>query len=623
MTTLFSGDIRVDAIAALRDVRSLIGSITSLTQEFEHHQRAIEGLGPALDAVAGATNGLVDEEDAWRASQRLTQEGITLTAQQLGDLTARARIFGRATGTETPDALERLTGALMSGSTRALLPFGIHLGHGQQRGDAFRIALAQIHDQVVHTTQPTASLAEQSEVLSRQYRDLQGTVAAAAAKFLDLGGAMREATTIFENLSNLDPSRINSLADLVGQITGRAGTDSARNRDNARASSQETLANAITSAARRGVDISTLGTRNERGRLGTSEAQRLAEFLNRGDVAGAAAMMHHQTTEHAAQIAATAAAATQAAATQRVQLAGLNQAGGAGGDSTAREQERLAGEGRKAALASEAQQAWDTSQAVIAAERAKNEARQAGLRQEQNILDERARMSMQERAMVAKNEAVVRDAAIGRDSLQGQMTERFRNHAELNQTTAQGMANLTEGAYNTMTSALKTHISAVIQGKEEIGPALKAMTQEILLNLATQAISQAIMELALGVASLARGIASYGADVGAVASAPMHFASAAMFGAIGAAAGLGYAGVSAIGGASSGAGAHSSAGAHVPPASAGTPSGGGSSGGVTNLTVNVNGFSMTHEGVQNTVVGAVEGYIGRGRVIRGLPRPTV
>lgn len=91
-----------------------------------------------------------------------------------------------------------------------------------------------------------------------------------------------------------------------------------------------------------------------------------------------------------------------------------------------------------------------------------------------------------------------------------------------------------------------------------------------------------------------------------------------MYGAVAAAAGIGYVGVSSIG---SGAPPSVSAGgAHSTAASTGGGRGGSGDGGVTNLTVNVNGFAMSHEGVQDSVVGAVEGYIGRGRTVRGLGR---
>ncbi len=111
-----------------------------------------------------------------------------------------------------------------------------------------------------------------------------------------------------------------------------------------------------------------------------------------------------------------------------------------------------------------------------------------------------------------------------------QFAKSFSGMADLTQTSAQSMASVAAGAFSTMTGALRSHIKAVIEGKETIGEAMRGIVHDTLLNLATESAVQAVFSTAKGLAHLA--LQDY-------PGAALDFAAAGGFAAVAALGGLG------------------------------------------------------------------------------------
>ena len=116
--------------------------------------------------------------------------------------------------------------------------------------------------------------------------------------------------------------------------------------------------------------------------------------------------------------------------------------------------------------------------------------------------------------------------------------------------------NISEMIGGTMTSAFNTALGAWLDGSKSFVQAAEEMAKGIIKSLTQQAIVQAVVETARGLADLAQAIASNSTQSQYYASATSHFAAAAAFGAVGAIAGGVGAAVGAFGGGSAGAGGH-------------------------------------------------------------------
>lgn len=221
---------------------------------------------------------------------------------------------------------------------------------------------------------------------------------------------------------------------------------------------------------------------------------------------------------------------------------------------------------------------------------------------------EQARLERERGKSEAQTEADRASAAYQRtQSARGDVATQFGAQfvpaAEATKTAAEQMAEGVKGAFDTMTGAIKSHVAAVIEGRESIGEALRAIAHETLMSLAQEAIGRSLMETAAGIAALTNPITA--------ATAPGHFAAAGVYAAVAGLAGLGaYATNAPTAAASAGAG-----GSRIPSAaSAGATSGGAA--GSQSFVINVNGTVMDREGMANAVLGAVNDAIERGGMLR-------
>ena len=183
-----------------------------------------------------------------------------------------------------------------------------------------------------------------------------------------------------------------------------------------------------------------------------------------------------------------------------------------------------------------------------------------------------------------------------------QLRDAFLPAALETQTAAEKMAEGVSGAFATMTGAVKSHVAALIEGRETAGQAMLGIAHDTLLALATEAAGRSLMSLGGALAATAVGSPT----------APLLYASAAAYAGVAALAG---AGAAATGAAMAGAAPAASASRTPPAAASAGGSGRGSSEG-TAITINVNGTVMDREGTADSIRELLNDSLSRGGVLR-------
>ena len=180
--TELGAEIRTAAVDGLRE---FVANLPEAASRSERHAQALQQLGEAYGYVQQATNGAVSAEQAAGVQQRALQSGLRLSAQELAAITARAREFSRATGTELGQALDQLTDQLVDPGEE-LRKFGVFLQTGMNAGDALRETLRQLQAQTGQTGAAQLSFAESMEAATRAQREASDALAGMIAQRLEL-----------------------------------------------------------------------------------------------------------------------------------------------------------------------------------------------------------------------------------------------------------------------------------------------------------------------------------------------------------------------------------------------------------------------------------------------------
>ena len=184
----------------------------------------------------------------------------------------------------------------------------------------------------------------------------------------------------------------------------------------------------------------------------------------------------------------------------------------------------------------------------------------------------------------------------------GQLTSRFAPAASEVRTAAEQMAEGVSLAFQTMTGAIKSHVGALLEGRETIGEALRGIAHETLMSLAQEAVGRSLMETAAGIAAIAS------LNPALAATAPAHFAAAGVYAGVAALAGAGAA-LTAAPATPAGAATASSRSLGSPASASGSMSGRGSA---QTVTINVNGAIVDREGLEEAVAYGLRGARARG-----------
>tara|TARA_R110000868_G_scaffold10891_5_gene52595 strand:+ start:1153 stop:3159 length:2007 start_codon:yes stop_codon:yes gene_type:complete len=532
-------------IAAVAGATVAFGfKVAELSAEFETSQRAATLLGSAYAQVDLATRGAISAQTALRAQQTLVQSGLQLTGVQLGVVARAARDYALATGTEASQALEQLTDALRTGSSEGLGRFGIAIADTHSRTGNFTAALNSLTAAQQGHAAAALTSAEQLEKLKTGLTFLAGE----AASFLAGSGAgMLNWISTFG--AGVNASR-HGLTGLIGEISeangvaaanrarqtadaARAPTDANRARFNARLTAGN-IQMSESQIARIGGGQGMRGLTNEErnqlvmsgrhdGTLDQAQFERNIETFER----------QHYERLNRELMAAEPARIEALKASERAKRAsrGTTSGGGGGGAPSARathaDTRRFASvdalfEEMRSSILRDVEA--DRENEVIALQGASD--RREAMRADRFTRQSGERSHAQTTASKAEEER--------RNSMGGHLASALGVSDSMADTQSKiwtGYADMAVGSISKVTQAFETHFAAVIAGKETMGEALLHGANEVSTALALEAFPKAIMETAAGYAALASLLPPV------MATAPLHFAAATMYGSIAAVSG--------------------------------------------------------------------------------------
>ncbi|MGL5963273.1 MAG: hypothetical protein ACRCZ2_02560 [Fusobacteriaceae bacterium] len=577
----------VDATRTAYDaVTRLASGVAALASEQAQLDANSSRLGLNFDQAAEAAGRFTDETEAMTASTRLAEAGIRLNQEQLDSLTRVAARFAQNTGVTTRAAIDTLTQGLITGSERGLRPFGGELVRVAGESHTAEQRLAALTTQAGHTEQATDDAASSMERFADTIDDTKRTLATAFAQgitdTLELAAATDTAGNKFEILNE----DIVTAGRTMGTVVVGIGNGIAAVAGGVATAIAAMISGIVAGAEAAGAVVDRLRSGQV---LGLGGAASSAFRASVADSPITRALMDFT--------------ASRADAANRIADRGL--AGDEGNVFGAREQ-RMADAATAAGMAAQDRAlAGRTANArsaerghvqnIAAALKAKNDAEEHAIREQERLLRERYRTELEgidavrradldaliERARASEerekaNSTEGRRAAMGqgrRETAAGQvaeladlrdpaaqqerLAEARRNHEldrerahltqryemqrsyvdrmeELHSTEADGTRALAEGvsgAFAGMGQAIAKHAQGLLDGKESVGEALQGMLSDTLASLAQQAVVKGAMETAEGIAALA-GIVT-------APLAPGHFAAAGAYFGVAALAGIG------------------------------------------------------------------------------------
>ncbi len=644
----------------------LTRSVIDGTAAHERNERALRTLGGAYADVAQQTQGAFTAAEALRAQQGLVQSGLQISNAELGVAARAAREYALATGTEATAALEQLTDALRGGEAEGLRRFGVTLEANTTRSQAFRSALTQLESAQRGLAPSSQTMAEANAELGRTWDQLTGQLASNIAQWTNLRETMSGALAIMREVSesglgtftgDTAAARDNraSSNDLEARLTRRNNYQNALTRARGRLGGEDlqfaradmglnaAQQVALTERISRATTVEQLreiaddsrwmhdGNVGARARVAAASAARVAaepaarDAANaRSDARGSSSPAQYDAARFEmvdtinelfrSMLAGGLGSPTDRRATygssygELADLAGaqLGQLSGFGMRSVA----RRPGESTQDYLARTSTAANDfvTTRNSDRAEMAQ------GLRSKEIAENERAAAladALRESELAKAREQDTQNSnAMGRARAQSrrenpgaQLRDAFLPAALETQTAAEKMAEGVSGAFATMTGAVKSHVAALIEGRETAGQAMLGIAHDTLLALATEAVGRSLMSLGGALAATAIGSPT----------APLLYASAAAYAGVAALAG---AGAAATGAAMAGAAPAASAASRTPPAAASAGSSGRGAGGGTAITINVNGTVMDREGTADSIRELLNDSLSRGGVLR-------
>jgi hypothetical protein len=577
----------VDAARTSYDaVTRLAAGVAALASEQAQLDANSSRLSLNFDEASEAAGRFTDETEAMTAATRLNEAGIRLSQEQLNNLTRVAATFAQNTGTTTRDAINNLTMGLVTGAQEGLRPFGGELRAVAGESHTAEQRLAALTTQAGHTAQATDDAASSMERFVDSIDDTKRALATAFAQGITDTLALSAAADTAGNKFEILNEDIVSAGRTMGTVVVGIGNGIAAVAGGVATAIAAMISGIVAGAEAAGAVVDRLRAGQVRG-LG--DAASTAFRASVADSPITRALMDFT--------------AGRADAANRIADRGL--AGDEGNTFGAREQ-RMADAATAAGMAAQERAlAGRTATArtaerghvqdIAAALKAKNDAEERAIREQERLLRERYRTELDaidairradldaqiERARASEerekaNSIAGRRAAMGQERREGaqgaiaeladlrdpaaqqeRLAEARRNHElererahltqryemqrsyvdrmeELHSTEADGTRALAEGvsgAFAGMGQAIAKHAQGLLDGKESVGEALQGMLSDTLASLAQQAIVKGAMETAEGIAALA--------GVVTAPLAPGHFAAAGAYFGVAALAGIG------------------------------------------------------------------------------------
>lgn len=543
------------------DVATLAGRVVEGAVAADRHARAVSRLGAAYEQVRAATNDVVSAEQALRVQQELTQSGLRVGANELATITRRAREYAQATGVDVDQALGQMTEALRGGTAEGLRRFGVEVAQGTDRVRAMEGALSRWREEQSRGGPAARTLGEEVGSAGRAFNEMTNSIMGSIAQALRL----REAFAAISGfMGGWDRERQQNERE-----------ESAGNAEILRNRTRTQFFQQLQAAGARG---ELRGNQYDRlldigGRANTSSLQRLAIALQQGR--GQAAYRGVVDSD--------VMNITGGGSSAGGGAAGGGAAGGGGGGTRQRPWlERMTDRFANAGAGGDD----EFFQSVAAgADRTPGATQSTAL--SQDTIDRLNR----DRDRGAETERL-RTQAREMNDIGEQMNRSFEGIFGANRTLAQNFASTMRGAFDTATNSFKSHLSALITGRESFAQALRGFAHEVSLDIAVQSAPKALFELAEGFASQAM---TFGAPN---PKSVMHFTSAAMYAGLAAGGGIIAALTAPPSAAPSGSSMGSDAGTRLSaPRAANDNAGGGNH----TYVINVNSALATREDVQDAV----------------------
>lgn len=173
------------AAAASADISGLIDKFKQLKDaaygaisSSEDYYDVVNRLSVDMRKFNSDTKGLIDTMTSVRQANALTAAGIKVSAEQMAALGKYSAEFAQATGQDITATFEKMTNAVIRGSSRGLVPFGIQITETTDKTKAQAEALEQLTAKAEGVTVSAEDLNEKVYALQNTMGTLKDQLAA-------------------------------------------------------------------------------------------------------------------------------------------------------------------------------------------------------------------------------------------------------------------------------------------------------------------------------------------------------------------------------------------------------------------------------------------------------------
>jgi hypothetical protein len=235
-------DALITKFSALKDkVVELVGSS-------EDYYDVVNRMSVDMRQFNQETKGLIDTMTSYRQANALTAAGVKITSGEIAGLGKAASEFAQATGEDITATFEKMTDAVIRGSSRGLVPFGVQLSQTTDKTAAAREAIEQLNAKYKNVEVTTDDLNERMFAFKNTMSTLSDQLAAplfnniisgltgTKSGLLDVSGAMSSFSSDlaaggqdFANWATSAEGALNIVSGVWAEITGNteAATEAA------------------------------------------------------------------------------------------------------------------------------------------------------------------------------------------------------------------------------------------------------------------------------------------------------------------------------------------------------------------------------------------------------------
>jgi hypothetical protein len=203
--------------AGIQMIAQMGAKVVEVMKSVDDFSDAHQRLSLDVSKMIAATRGLIAAQDAYISANKLSSVGIKATAEQLEGLGKKAVEYAQATGQTVPAALQQMTQAVMSGSSKGLRPFGVDVTAAKDKTEAATIALNQFASEMKNVVIEIDSLVDLFGALGTNISDAMFRLAEASE------GTLQWVSTLSELNSEL--SDFNTWMEESPDSTARWATD--------------------------------------------------------------------------------------------------------------------------------------------------------------------------------------------------------------------------------------------------------------------------------------------------------------------------------------------------------------------------------------------------------------